>query len=149
MELFDLSGKVAVITGSSRGIGKAIAERMAEHGARVVINYRSSSAEAEELVAEIEAYGGEALAVQADVSSAADVQRMVKEAVTHFGTIDVLVNGAASNFFPIPFLETTWDRIQDDLDVIVKGAFQVSQAVIPEFLRNGGGRIINISTSSF
>jgi 3-oxoacyl-[acyl-carrier protein] reductase len=141
-----LRNKVVLITGGSRGLGATTAKLFAVHGARVVINYRSSSAEAEELVAEIEAYGGEALAVQADVSSAAEVQRMVKEAVTHFGTIDVLVNGAASNFFPIPFLETTWDRIQDDLDVIVKGAFQVSQAVIPEFLRKGGGRIINIST---
>ncbi len=141
-----LRNKVVLITGASRGLGATTAKMFAIHGARVVLNYRASQQEAEDIVAEIVEHGGQAIAIRADVTSEEQVHAMVKTAISAFGTIDILVNNAASNFFAIPFLETTWNKVQEDLDVIVKGAFHVSQAVIPEFIKHGGGRIINVST---
>lgn len=142
----DLKGKVVLITGSSRGLGATTAKLFAVHGARVVINYRSSEEQALELVSEIQAFGGEALAIRADVTSDKDVEQMVDELITRWGTVDVLVNNAAGNFHPAPFRDTPWGKVQEDIDVIVKGAYLVSQAVIPEFLRKGSGNIINVSS---
>jgi 3-oxoacyl-[acyl-carrier protein] reductase len=142
----DLKGKVVLITGASRGLGATTAKLFAMHGARVVINYRSSAEQARDLVKEIRAFGGEALAIGADVTSEKDVEQMVNEVISHWGTVDILVNNAAGNFHPAPFQGTAWSKVQEDLDVIVKGAYLLSQAVIPEFLRKGGGNIINVSS---
>ncbi|MGB3525240.1 MAG: SDR family oxidoreductase [Flavobacteriales bacterium] len=141
-----LQGKVVLITGSSRGLGATTAKVFTLHGARVVINYRSSEEQALKLVEEIQTFGGEAVAIRADVTSEQDVDRMVKEVIALWGTVDVLVNNAAGNFHPASFRETPWSKVQEDLDVIVKGAYLVSQAVIPEFLRKGSGNIINVSS---
>lgn len=143
---FGLRDKVVLVTGASRGLGATTAKMFAIHGAKVVINYRSSHKDAQAVVSEIEAFGGKALAIQADVTIESDVQRMVSQVIATYGTIDVLINNAASNFFQIPFLETTWSKIQEDLDTIAKGAFLVSQAVLPIFLLNGGGKVVNVST---
>ncbi len=141
-----LQDKVVLITGSSRGLGATTAKLFAVHGARVVINYRSSEQQARAIVEEIQAFGGQAFAIRADVTSEADVEQMVKEVISHWGTVDILVNNAAGNFHPAPFRDTPWSKVQEDLDVIVKGAYLVSQAVLPEFLRKGSGNIINVSS---
>jgi 3-oxoacyl-[acyl-carrier protein] reductase len=91
-----LQGKIAVITGSSRGIGAAIAKELAAQGAAVVLNHRDSAAQAETVAAEIAAAGGQAVAIRADVSSYAEAQRLVKETVDRFGRLDILVNNAGT-----------------------------------------------------
>jgi 3-oxoacyl-[acyl-carrier protein] reductase len=118
----DLDGKVAIVTGSSRGIGRAIAERLAEGGARVVINYRGNEAAANKVVANIQAAGGEAIAVQADVSDLAQVQALVDRAKNAFGRIDILVNNAGTtrDTLLIRMSEEDWDVV---LDTNLKGAF--------------------------
>lgn len=143
---FGLEGKVVVITGASRGIGETTAKLFALHGARVVVNYHRGADDADRVVREITAAGGEAVAVGADVSNADDVKRLVATAAGRFGGVDVLVNNAARDFRPVPFQQLSWDDIQRDLDVIVKGAFLCCQQVLPSMLARGGGRIVNIST---
>jgi 3-oxoacyl-[acyl-carrier protein] reductase len=142
-----LDGKVAIVTGSSRGIGLAIARRFAEEGAKVVINYVSRKDEADRAVDTIRAAGGDALAVQADVSKSAEVDRLVRMTVDHYGRVDILVNNAGVHV-PKGVLETTeedWDRT---IDVNLKGAYLCSKAVAPLMIEQGGGTIINMSSNS-
>ncbi len=143
---FGLKDQVVLITGASRGIGATTAKLFALHGARVVINYRASTEEADAVVRDIRAYGGQAMAAEADVTDAGAVARMVREVEQAWGPVDVLVNNAAGNFRPIPFLETRWEQVRDDIDTILQGAFNSAQAVIPGFIAKGGGRIVNVST---
>ncbi len=142
-----LKDKVAVVTGSSRSIGRAIALGYAQEGAKAVINYRSDHAAAESAVAEIEAMGAEAIAVQADTSSSSDVARLMATAVDRFGRIDILVNNAGI-LIRTPFLqieEAEWDRI---LEVNLKGFFLCSQAAAHQMVRQrDGGVIINMSSA--
>ena len=142
-----LAGKVAIITGSSRGIGKAIAERYAEEGARVVINFVSGQREADEVAGGIRRRGGEAMSVGADVSSAADVKKLVRETVDEFRRVDILVNNAGV-MFTKSVLETTeedWDRT---IDINLKGAYLCSKEVAPVMLDQKGGTIIMMSSNS-
>jgi len=142
-----LAGKVAIITGSSRGIGKAIAERYAEEGARVVINFVSGEREAGEVASGIRRRGGEAMSVGADVSSAADVKKLVRETVDEFRRVDILVNNAGV-MFTKSVLETTeedWDRT---IDINLKGAYLCSKEVAPVMLDQKGGTIIMMSSNS-
>ena len=141
-----LRDRIVLITGASRGIGATTAKLFAAHGAKVVINYRSARAEAETVANEINACGGDAIIHKADVTDPEQVRAMINEIVARSGTVHVLVNSAASNFRAIPFLETTWENVQDDLDVIVKGAFNCAQAVLPLMIAQGGGKIVNLST---
>src|ERR1700676_3013636 len=107
-----LDGKVAIVTGSSRGIGKAIAERYAAEGAKVAVNYAAREREAQAVVDSIETSGGEAISFRADVSSAADVKELVRATVDRFGRVDILVNNAGV-MYTKSVLETTeedWDR---------------------------------------
>jgi 3-oxoacyl-[acyl-carrier protein] reductase len=142
-----LAGKVAIVTGASRGIGKAIATRFADEGARVVVNYRNRAAEADAVVAAIRDAGGDALGIAADVSSAADVQRLVDEAMEHYGRIDVLVNDAGVMVAKGLF-ETTEDDWDQTIDINLKGAYLCSKAVAPIMIRQEGGTIINMSSNS-
>ncbi|HXX61218.1 MAG TPA: 3-oxoacyl-ACP reductase family protein [Candidatus Sulfotelmatobacter sp.] len=142
-----LAGKVAIVTGSSRGIGLAIARRFAAEGAAVVINYVGREAEAAAAVKAIEAAGGRALAVQADVSRSADVARLVRTAREHFGRIDILVNNAGV-MVTKGVLETTEDDWDRTIDVNLKGAYLCSKAVAPLMIEQQGGTIINISSNS-
>jgi glucose 1-dehydrogenase len=141
-----LEGKVAVVTGASSGIGKAIALELGRQGASVAVNYYSHPEPAHEVVAEIERNGSKAFAIQADVGKAADVQRLMAETVAHFGSIRVLVNNAGVEQ-EMPFLEITeevWDRM---IDTDLKGPFLCAQAAAREMVRGGkGGTIINISS---
>ncbi len=142
-----LEGKVAIVTGSSRGIGLAIARRMAAEGASVVINYVAREAEAAAAVRGIEEAGGTALASQADVSSSADVRRLVAETKARFGRIDVLVNNAGI-MVTRPVLETTEDDWDRTIDINLKGAYLCSKEVAPIMLDQKSGTIINISSNS-
>ncbi len=142
-----LAGKVAIVTGGSRGIGRAIALRFADEGARIVVNYEARAAEAAAVVDAITAGGGEAVAVAADVSSKGDVDRLVAETMDHFGRIDILSNNAGI-MVAKGVLETTeeeWDRT---IDVNLKGAYLCSKAVAPIMIGQQGGTIINMSSNS-
>jgi 3-oxoacyl-[acyl-carrier protein] reductase len=145
--MLDLSGKVALVTGASRGIGRAVALRLAQCGARVAINDRRSAAEAEEVAQEIRSQGGESLAVLADVSLAAEVERMVKETEQAFGQIDILVNnaGVSRDTLILRMSEEDWDQV---MATNLKGAFLCTKAVLRSMMRQRWGRIINISSVS-
>lgn len=138
-----LSGKVAIVTGSSRGIGRAIAERLAEDRAIVVVNYGTSGEKAQQVVTGIQAKGGKAVAVQADMSQVAEARRLVIDTVEQFGRLDILVNNAG-RFMTRPLLETTEDDFDQIIALNAKGpyfAMQEASKVMKE-----GGRIVNIST---
>lgn len=144
----DLSGKVAVVTGASRGIGRAIAETLAAHGASVVVNYHSSAAAAEEVVASITGAGGKATAIRADVSSFDEADALFKQALETYGQIDILVNNAGTtrDTLLLSMKEDQWD---DVIDTNLKSVFNCCKAVTrPMVRRKQGGRIINISSVS-
>ena len=145
--MLDLSGKVALVTGASRGIGRAVALRLARCGAKVAISDRRSAAEAEEVAREIRSHGGECLVVQADVSLAADVERMVKETEQAFGRIDILVNnaGVSRDTLILRMSEEDWDEV---MATNLRGAFLCTRAVLRTMMRQRWGRIINISSVS-
>jgi len=143
----DLTGKVAIVTGGSRGIGRAIALRLAAAGARVVVNYRGNQAAAEEVVAHIQAHGGQAIAVQADVSDMAQAEALIEAARQTFGRVDILVNNAGTtrDTLIMRMSEEDWDTV---LDTNLKGAFNCIKAAARPMMRQKYGRIVNISSVS-
>ena len=145
MTEFSLEGKVAMVTGASRGIGRAIALRLAQAGAQVVVSSRKLE-NVQPVADEIVAAGGQALAVQAHVGTAGDVAALVARTVETFGRVDVAINNAATNPHFGPLLtadEGLWDKI---LDTNAKGAFRVCKAVVPIMEAQGGGKIINLTS---
>ncbi len=138
-----LQRKVALVTGASRGIGRAIALGLAAEGAQVAINYVSRPDAAAEVQAAMRGLGREGLPVQADVAVAADVARMMAQVVEHFGQIDVLVNNATLHRGRRvhKLLESDWDAV---IDSCLKGAYHCCQHVVPHMIERGSGRIINI-----
>ncbi|HEY5107607.1 MAG TPA: SDR family oxidoreductase [Caulobacteraceae bacterium] len=146
MELFDLSGKVAVITGSSRGIGKAIAQRMAQHGAKVVISSRKAGP-CEVLAGEINAkHPGAAIAVPANISSKDDLQRLVDETRSAFGRIDILVCNAASNPYYGPMSGLSDEAFRKILDNNIVSNHWLIHMVAPEMSERKDGAIIIVSS---
>lgn len=145
--MFDLHGRVAVVTGSSRGIGRAIAKALAAQGAKVVVNYVSNAGAAQEVVEEIRAAGGEAITVQADVSRMEDAQRLIDAALEAFGRLDILVNnaGIARDNLLVRMSEEEWDAV---LNTNLKGAFHAMKAAARPMMRQRYGRIISISSVS-
>jgi 3-oxoacyl-[acyl-carrier protein] reductase len=141
----DLQGKVAIVTGGSMGIGHAIALDLAAHGADVAINYRKHADEANAVVAGIEKMGRRGLAVQADVTSFADAQRMVDTVREKFGRLDILVNNAGVNRDGVVWkmTESQWDEV---LDTNLKGYFNYIRAAAPVFKEQGSGKIVNITS---
>ncbi len=140
-----LAGKVALVTGASSGIGKAIAIEMGRRGAHVIVNYVGKADAAKEVVNSIEQEEGSAVAIQADVSKPSDVSKMIEQAVSKAGHLDVLVNNAGIEK-ETPFLEKPeeeWDRV---ISVDLKGAFLCTQSAARQMAKNGGGTIINISS---
>ena len=133
-----------LVTGSSRGIGAAIAQAAARAGAKVIVNYAGSQAEADQVVAAITQAGGQALVVQADVSQPADVQRLFAEAIARFGRVDVLVNNAGIMDLA-PLKDTTDEMFQRTLDINVKGVFNTLREAATQL--SDGGSIINFSSS--
>jgi 3-oxoacyl-[acyl-carrier protein] reductase len=142
----DLRDRVVLITGASRGLGETTAKVFGLLGARVGVSYLSGGEDAARIVHEIEEAGGQAVALQADVTDAAAVEAMVAALHDRFGRIDVLVNNAVRDTRPIPFSALTWDEMQADIDVTLKGAFHCCKAVIPRMVAAGGGRIVNVGT---
>ena len=138
-----LNQKVAIVTGASNGIGRAIAERLAQDGATVVVNYGKSADKAKQVVAGIESKGGKALTIQADMSKVGDVRRLVKDTVKQFGHLDILVNNAGM-FLYKPLLETTEGEFDDMFALNTKGPYFALQEAAKVI--KGGGRIVNIST---
>ena len=138
-----LEGKVAIVTGGVRRLGKGMALAFARDGASVVINARSSREEAEKAAAEVEAVGAKAMVYIADVTDEAAVNKMVDATVAKFGRVDILVNNAA-NRAEAPFLQMTYKQWRDILGVILDGAFLCSRAALPHMVKNKFGRIINM-----
>jgi 3-oxoacyl-[acyl-carrier protein] reductase len=142
----ELSGKNALVTGASRGIGKGIALALAEKGANVVVNYWKNKELAHTLVEEIQSKGVRAITVQADVSKKPDVENMVTAVQQEFTTIDILVNNAAIDTPEKKFMEideTEWDRT---IDVNLKGVYNCCQAVLKSMIPRRQGKIVNISS---
>jgi NAD(P)-dependent dehydrogenase (short-subunit alcohol dehydrogenase family) len=147
MELFDLTGKVAVITGSSKGIGKAIAERMAEHGARVVISSRKAGP-CDEVAKAINARHGEgrAIAIPANIASKEDLQRLVDETNAAFGKIDILVCNAASNPYAGPMSGIQDEQFEKIFHNNVLANHWLTQMVAPQMLARKEGSVILVSS---
>lgn len=141
----DLDGKAALVTGGSRGIGRAICLELAGHGARVAVNYQSNAVLAEAVVAEIAAAGGEAFAIQGDVAEGDDAAALVKATVERFGALDILVNnaGITRDGLLMRMSEDDWDAVHR---TNLRGAFLVTKAAMRPMLRTRGGRIINITS---
>lgn len=143
--MFDLTGKVAVVTGSSRGIGAGIATLLARQGAKLVVNYRNSPEAADDVVTTLKQNGGEAIAIQADVSLSDQAQQLVKQTIDTYGQIDILVNNAG----------TTRDKLlmtmkDEDWDIVLSSnlssVYYCSKAVLRPMMKKRQGRIINITS---
>jgi len=147
--LFSLKGKVALITGGSRGIGRAIALAFAEAGASLVVSSRNKRPpELQKVAEEIQAKGGKALAIPAHVGKKEDVQNLVQKTLEEFGRIDILVNNAGVNPVLSALVDLEEEAFEKVIEVNLKGAFFMSKAVAREMIKQGGGRIINISSIS-
>lgn len=144
-DMAELQNKVAIVTGGSRGIGAAIALELAKNGAKVVINYNSNSTAADKMVAEIEEIGGQAYAVQADVSKSEDAAKLVQAAVEKFGQLDILVNNAGIT------RDTTFKNMTEEdwrkvIDVNLNSVYNTTSPALPHLIEAEAGRIINISS---
>jgi 3-oxoacyl-[acyl-carrier protein] reductase len=139
----ELTGKVAIVTGAGRNIGRAIALALADGGASVVVNARSNQAEAEAVAREIEAAGGKALVHIGDVADPTDVQAMADAAMNGFGRLDILVNNAALRREK-PFDEISFAEWREVMDVILDGTFHCVKACLPGLRQSGAGTIVNI-----
>jgi 3-oxoacyl-[acyl-carrier protein] reductase len=139
-----LAGKVAVVTGASKGIGAAIAKQLAADGAAVIVNYASSKSGADKVVKEITAQGGKAIAVQADVAKQSDIGRLFAETKKAYGRLDVLVNNAGVYEF-LPLEQITEDHFHKQFNVNVLGLILTTQAAVKQFGADGGS-IINLSS---
>jgi 3-oxoacyl-[acyl-carrier protein] reductase len=141
----DFADKVAIVTGGSRGIGRAIALRLAREGAQVVVNYRQDVAAADKVVQEIKAGGGEAIAVQADVSQVGEAEALMEAAKTAYGRVDILVNNAGTtrDTLLMRMSEEDWDVV---IDTNLKGTFNCIKAVSRQMMRQRYGRIVNITS---
>jgi 3-oxoacyl-[acyl-carrier protein] reductase len=141
----NLTGQVAVVTGASRGIGRAIALDLAREGAKVVVNYASSSAAADALVQDIEAVGSEAIALQANISQADQVDSLIKAAMDKWGRVDILVNnaGITKDTLLLRMKPEDWQAV---IDINLTGVFLCTRAVAKIMLKQKSGRIVNIAS---
>src|SRR5437773_6073330 len=139
-----LAGKVAVVTGASKGIGASIAKHLAAQGASVVVNYASSKSGADKVVSEITAQGGKAIAVQADVAKKADIERLFADTRKAFGQLDVLVNNAGVYEF-LPLEQITEEHFHRQFNLNVLGLILTTQEAVKQFASTGGS-VINISS---
>ncbi len=146
-EGLSLTNRVALVTGGSRGIGKAIAQELAQRGAAVAVNYVKSSQAAEEVVEKINASGGKARAFRADISDFSQAGALIKETINTMGGLDILVNnaGITRDTLIMMMTENDWDAVQD---TNLKGAFNCAKPAIRHMMRKRYGRIINITSVS-
>ncbi len=140
-----LKGKNAIVTGGSRGIGRAIAIALAKAGANVAVNYTSNSKSAEEVVAELKEMGVSAIAVKADVSKAEEVDNLTSEALRNFGRIDILINNAGITKDNL-IVKMTEKDFMDVIDINLKGAFICTKAVSKIMIKQRSGKIVNVSS---
>ncbi|MBH1940068.1 3-oxoacyl-[acyl-carrier-protein] reductase [Mobilitalea sibirica] len=140
-----LNGKIAVITGAGRGIGRAIALQFASYGAKVVVNYRNSIAQVEELLRAIKEAGGDAIAVQADVSQEGEAKGLIDAAVKQYGRVDILVNNAGVTRDNL-LMRMTEDEFDNVMDINLKGTFFCLKYAASVMLKQRSGKIINISS---
>jgi 3-oxoacyl-[acyl-carrier protein] reductase len=142
-----LTGKVAAVTGGSRGIGRAIALELAARGASVLVNYNANAKAADEVVEEIQKAGGNAAALQGDVSKVDDAQNLIKTVIDKFGGIDILVNnaGITKDMLIMMMSEESWDAV---MDTNLKGTFNCSKAAVRHMMKKRNGRIVNITSVS-
>lgn len=140
-----LQDKVALVTGSSVGIGEAIAKRFASEGAKVAVNYKSNDDAANGVVKAITDAGGTAKAFKADVSKVPEIERLTQAVIDEFGRIDIVVNNAGV-FRTVSVLETTEEIWDEQLDLNLRGYFFMVKTLVPHFRDNGGGKVINISS---
>lgn len=142
---YNLEGKVAIITGASKGIGEAIAESLASAGAKVVISSRKQD-QVDEVANRITENGGEAIGIAANVGKTEDVENLVEKTISHFGGIDILINNAATNPVFGPVTDTDLNAFDKIMDVNLKGPFYLSQLAFKSMKNSGGGSIVNISS---
>jgi len=140
--------ETVVVTGGGRGIGAAIAKKLASDGLRVVVNYRSDEAHAAETVAMITADGGTASACRADVTDADDVAALMAYAAETYGSVDALVNNAGGPTEPRPLVDTTWDEVEGHLRSHLRSSFLCVGAALPGMIERGSGRIVNVTSQS-
>ncbi len=138
--------RVAMITGASRGIGAATARVLAERGFRVVVNHRASGPQAGEVVAGITSAGGDAIAIQADVTDPGDVCAMTDEIAQRWGGVDVLVHNALIPFVVTSFADLTWEQLGGKVNAELHAAYTLTKAVVPGMISGGYGRLIFLST---
>lgn len=143
-----LANKVAIITGSSRGIGRATAIEFAKEGASVIVNYASSESSAREVVKKIVGSDGKAVAVKGDVGVSDDRRKIVDTALSEFGKIDILVNNAGFHYVCTDINQLTEEIFRKTLAINLEGTFFMCQLVVPHMPKEGGGSIINTSTAS-
>lgn len=145
--MIDLTGRVALVTGGSRGIGRAIALKLASLGAKVAVNYHTNEAAAQEVIKEIASQGGEAIALQGDVGDADQVGDLVKKTLEAFGRLDILVNnaGITKDTLLARMKESDWDLV---IDTNLKGAYHCTKAALRPMLKQHYGRIVNITSVS-
>lgn len=135
-----------MITGASRGIGAATARVLAERGFRVVVNHRASARQAEEVVAGITSAGGDAVAIQADVTVPGDIAAMADEIAQRWGAVDVLVHNALIPFVVTSFADLTWEQLGGKVNPELHAAYMLTKAVVPGMISRGNGRLIYLST---
>ncbi|WP_411955427.1 3-oxoacyl-[acyl-carrier-protein] reductase [Alkalibacillus sp. S2W] len=140
-----LEGQTALVTGASRGIGRAIALELAKNGANVVVNYAGNQARADEVVEEIKEFGQEAIAYQANVSSSEEVTAMIKQTVDQFGSVDILVNnaGITRDNLLMRMKEEEFDEV---IDTNLKGVFNCIKGVTRQMMKQRGGKIVNVAS---
>jgi 3-oxoacyl-[acyl-carrier protein] reductase len=141
-----LKNKVAIVTGSSRGIGAAIARALAAHGAKVAVNYVAGEDRAHAVAADVAGIGGKAITVRADVTVPSDVTRMVLAVEAELGPIDILVNNAVASFPWAPFVGYRWEDFSRKVESELTATFHTVQAVAPGMIQRGHGCIVNLSS---
>jgi NAD(P)-dependent dehydrogenase (short-subunit alcohol dehydrogenase family) len=137
--------RVALVTGGSRGIGAATSSVLAERGFRVVVNYRSSAEEADQVVAAVTTAGGEAVAIRADVTVPDDITAMINEIDQRWGGVDVLVHNALIPYAITSFADLSWEQLGDKLDKELHAAYMLTKAVVPSMISRSYGRLIYLT----
>ena len=147
MNVFEIIGKVCLVTGASRGIGAAVARGMGANGAKVAVHYRSGRTEAERVAADVEQSGGTAMLIQGDIAEPGTVERLVAETVSRFGRMDILINNAGDQISRVNIADITDELFDRHVAVNIRPTFAACRAAVRQFRKQGtGGNIINVSS---